>query len=134
MLSFIVPAYNEELELPSTLSAIRAAAAITAEPYEIIVVDDGSTDSTASVAANGGARVLPIQRRHIAAARNAGGRAAQGETLFFIDADTRIGPEHVSGALTQLKSGCVGGGARMEISEEIPQWAKIFVYLFCRLY
>ena len=39
MLSFIVPAYNEELELPSTLSAIRAAAAANSEPYEIIVVE-----------------------------------------------------------------------------------------------
>lgn len=134
MLSFIVPAYNEELELPSTLSAIHAASAATAEPYEIIVVNDGSTDSTAAVAADGGARVLTIQRRHIAAARNAGGRAAQGDILFFIDADTRIRPEHVSGALAKLKGGCVGGGARMEINEEIPQWAKIFVYLFCRLY
>jgi glycosyltransferase involved in cell wall biosynthesis len=134
MLSFVVPAYNEELELPSTLSAIHGAAATAREPYEIIVVDDGSTDSTAGLAADGGARVLRIQRRQIAAARNAGGRAAQGDILFFIDADTRIGPDHVSGALAQLKGGCVGGGARIEINEAIPEWSRIFVYLFGRLY
>jgi glycosyltransferase involved in cell wall biosynthesis len=134
MLSFIVPAYNEELELPSTLSAIRAAAAVNSEPYEIIVVNDGSTDATAAVAATGGARVLTIHRRQIAAARNTGARKARGDILFFVDADTRIAPRHVSAALTALRSGCAGGGARMEINEEIPPWARLFVYLFCKLY
>jgi cellulose synthase/poly-beta-1,6-N-acetylglucosamine synthase-like glycosyltransferase len=51
MISFIIPAYNEELELSSTIAAIRHAAATgTAQPYEIIVVDDASTDATAQVA------------------------------------------------------------------------------------
>ena len=134
MLSFIVPAYNEELELPSTLSAIRAAAAANSEPYEMIVVNDGSTDATAAVAATAGARVLTIHRRQIAAARNAGAREARGDILFFVDADTRIAPQHVLAALTALRSGCAGGGARMEINEEIPPWARIFVYVFCKLY
>jgi glycosyltransferase involved in cell wall biosynthesis len=134
MLSFIVPAYNEELELPATLSSIRAAAAANLEPYEIIVVNDGSTDATAAVAATAGARVLTIHRRQIAAARNAGAHDARGDILFFVDADTRIAPQHVSTALTALRSGCVGGGARMEINEEIPPWARIFAYVFCKLY
>jgi glycosyltransferase involved in cell wall biosynthesis len=134
MLSFIVPAYNEELELPATLSSIRAAAAANLERYEIIVVNDGSTDATAAVAATAGARVLTIHRRQIAAARNAGAHDARGDILFFVDADTRIAPQHVSTALTALRSGCVGGGARMEINEEIPPWARIFAYVFCKLY
>jgi glycosyltransferase involved in cell wall biosynthesis len=134
MLSFIVPAYNEELELPSTLAAIRAAAIASSEPYEIIVVNDGSTDATAALAAAGGARVLTIHRRQIAAARNAGAREARGDILFFVDADTRIAPKHVSAAMAALKSGCAGGGARVEINEEIPRWARIFVYLFAKLY
>lgn len=134
MLSFIVPAYNEELELPATLSAIRAAAAANSEPSEIIVVNDGSTDATAAVAAAAGARVLTIHRRQIAAARNAGASEARGCILFFIDADTRIAAQHVSAALTALSSGCAGGGARMEIKEEIPTWARIFVYVFSKLY
>ena len=46
MISFIVPAYNEEHELSDTLTAIREAASGATGPYEIIVVDDASTDAT----------------------------------------------------------------------------------------
>src|SRR6266566_3573758 len=82
MISFIVPAYNEEHELSKTLAAIRTAASGAAQPYEIIVVDDASTDATPEIASRVGAKVIPINRRQIAAARNAGGRVAQGEDLF----------------------------------------------------
>src|SRR5881296_3640911 len=96
MISFIVPAYNEELELSSTIASIRVAASGVTQPYEIIVVDDASVDATAQIAAVAGARVISIDRRQIAAARNAGARAAQGEYLFFVDADTRIKRTHIA--------------------------------------
>jgi glycosyltransferase involved in cell wall biosynthesis len=134
MLSFIVPAYNEELELPSTLSVIRAAAAASSEPYEIIVVNDGSTDATVAVAAISGARVLTIHRRQIAAARNAGAREARGDILFFVDADTRIAPQHVSGALRALAAGCAGGGARVTTDGWVPLWGRVFVHVFSAFY
>ena len=60
MLSFIIPAYNEELELPLAIAAIRAAAAHAHQPQEIVVVDDASTDRTAEIAAGRGARVVPV--------------------------------------------------------------------------
>jgi glycosyltransferase involved in cell wall biosynthesis len=94
-LSFIIPAHNEEFELARTLGAIRSAVSDVNQPYEIIVVDDASTDATAEIASEVGATVIPINRRQIAAARNAGARAAQGEYLFFVDADTRINRAHV---------------------------------------
>src|SRR2546423_12006986 len=116
MISFIVPAYNEELELPRTIAAIRDAALTgTAEPYEIIVVDDASTDATPEIASRAGAKVIRINRRHIAASRNAGGRAAQGEYLFFIDADTRINRAHITGAIAAMDAGYAGGSARVDI-------------------
>src|SRR5262249_49930810 len=62
-----------------------------------------------------GARVIPINRRQIAAARNAGGRVAQGEYLFFIYADTRIDRSHVSGGTAALEGGYAGGSARGEV-------------------
>jgi GT2 family glycosyltransferase len=134
MISFIVPAYNEEHELAATLSAIRAAASGTAQPYEIIVVDDASTDATPEIALRAGAKVIAINRRQIAAARNAGGRAAHGEYLFFIDADTRIDRAHVSGGIAALESAYAGGSARVEMDGFIPIWGCILLRGFTSVY
>ncbi len=134
MISFIVPAYNEELELPSTIAAIRAAAESAHQEYEIIVVDDASTDATTKVAAEADAQVVSINRRQIAAARNAGARAAHGQILFFVDADTRINSTHLVDAIAALEAGCVGGGARVMTDGVIPLWGRIFVRAFCTIY
>jgi glycosyltransferase involved in cell wall biosynthesis len=135
MISFVIPAYNEELELSATIAAIRHAAATgTAQPYEIIVVDDASTDVTAEIAATAGARVTSINRRQIAAARNAGARAANGQYLFFVDADTRIGQAHVVEGIAALEAGYAGGSARAMMNGFIPLWGRIFVRVFCTLY
>ena len=135
MISFIVPAYNEEHELSDTLAAIREAASGATQPYEIIVVDDASTDATPKIASRAGAKVIPINRRQIAAARNAGARAAQGEYLFFIDADTRINRAHVSGGIAALEGGYAGGSARVAMDGFVPilgthAVARVFVGLF----
>lgn len=134
MLSFVIPAFNEERELPATLRALRVAADASGEPYEIIVVDDASTDATAQLAASAGARVVSVNHRHIAAVRNAGAREARGEVLFFVDADTHIAPQHVSGALTVLAQGFVGGGAWMDIHGEVPAWSRVFARVFSAIY
>jgi glycosyltransferase involved in cell wall biosynthesis len=134
MISFIIPAYNEELELSSSLEAIRAAASGTAQPYEIIVVDDASIDTTAEIAAIAGARVISINRRQIAAARNAGAHAARGEYFFFIDADTRINQTHVVEAIAALEDGYAGGSARVVTDGFIPLWGRVLVRAFCTVY
>jgi glycosyltransferase involved in cell wall biosynthesis len=134
MLSFIVPAYNEELELPRALAAIRAAAEASTQPYEVIVVDDASTDATAQIAKAAGAIVLPVSYRQIAAVRNAGARAASGDIFFFVDADTFILPVHVAAAWAALAAGCAGGGARIMIDGFVPLWGRVFVHVFSALY
>jgi len=134
MISFIVPAYNEELELLSTITAIRVAASRANQPHEIIVVDDASTDATPEIGAQAGAGVISIDRRQIAAARNAGARAAQGQYLFFVDADTRINRTHVAGAITALRVGYAGGSARVVADGFIPLWGRILLRAFCALY
>lgn len=134
MLSFIVPAYNEELELPRALAAIRAAATASRQPYEIIVVDDASTDGTAQIATSAGAIVVPVNYRQIAAVRNAGARAAKGDILIFVDADTFILPVHVSGVRAALAAGCAGGGARVTTDGSVPLWGHIFVRVFSAFY
>jgi glycosyltransferase involved in cell wall biosynthesis len=134
MLSFVVPAYNEEREIAATLLAIRDAADTSKHAYEIVVVDDASTDRTAAIAADLGAGVVRVDRRQIAAARNAGAEAAAGEILFFVDADTRIDPAHVQGALASLENGDVGGSARVDADGTIPRWARVSLAIFSLLY
>ena len=134
MLSFIVPAYNEEHELPRALAAIRAAAEASMQPYEVIVVDDASTDATAQIAKSAGAVVIPVHYRQIAAVRNAGARAARGDVFFFVDADTSISSAHVLGAQAALAAGCAGGGARVTTDGSVPLWARVFVHVFSAFY
>ena len=76
--SFVIPAWNEEKLLGPTLDALHPAAASLGTSYEIVVADDASDDATPDVARARGARVVRCGGRHIAAARNAGARAASG--------------------------------------------------------
>ncbi len=133
MLSFVVPAYNEEKYLGPTLAAIRSAAEEVGEPYEIVVADDASSDATAAVAEQGGARVVRVEKRQIAGTRNAGARASGGEAIFFVDADTRVNGPLVAEALAALRAGAVGGGARVRMDPS-PFWATAFMAVFNPVY
>jgi glycosyltransferase involved in cell wall biosynthesis len=134
MISFIIPAHNEERELPQTIEAIQRAAQTTGRPFEIIVVDDSSTDATGAIAAKYGAGVVSVHSRHIAAARNAGARVSRGEILFFVDADTRITARHITAATNALAEGCSGGSARLRFDGTVPFWALVFFKMFCAVY
>lgn len=129
MISFIVPAYNEERLIGGTLAALHEAMAGLRRDYEIIVVDDNSSDQTAAIAANAGARVIPVYLRHIAATRNAGACQAAGNLLFFVDADTQVNQAVITAALEVLRQGAVGGGAAVRFGGELPRYAKFFVAL-----
>jgi glycosyltransferase involved in cell wall biosynthesis len=124
MLSFIVPAHNEERFLGATLESIHAAARGIGLPYEIVVTDDASTDATVAVAEQGGARVVSVNHRKISAVRNSGARAARGERLVFVDADTQVDEAVVRAALAAMDRGAVGGGAGARFSEAAPGWAS----------
>jgi len=128
-LSFIVPAYNEERGLGATLDAIRQAASVTGEPYEVIVVDDASTDQTSAVAASHGATVIRVAHRQIAASRNAGARAAAGDLLFFVDADTTVNANILRSAIEAVRNGAVGGGAAVAFDGPIPLYARLLLQL-----
>ena len=125
MLSFVVPAHDEEAEIVATVRAIRAAAVAVQVAHEIIVVDDASTDRTGERARAQGAHVVRVEHRHIAAARNAGARAATGDNFVFVDADTRIDAALVAGLRKVMAAGAVGGGAAVRFDEPTPRWLKI---------
>ena len=132
MISFIVPAYNEERLLGATLDALRAAALATGEPYELIVADDGSTDHTAAIAAQHGAILVSVAHRQIAATRNSGARKANGDWLIFVDADTLVSEAVVRSAVEALRSGAVGGGAAVEFDGTVPLYARLLLPVLVR--
>ena len=125
MLSFVVPAHDEEASIAATLRAIRSAAASAETPFEIIVVDDTSSDRTTERAMAEGAQVLRIERRQIAAARNAGARAGRGDVFVFVDADTLIGADVVNGLLRAIGTGAIGGGAAVRFDAPTPRWLDV---------
>lgn len=116
MISLIIPAHDEARLIGGTLRALHAAARELQLTYEVVVVDDASTDATAQIARDLDARVLQVAHRHIAATRNAGARFAGGDRLVFVDADTRIDAAVLGAALRALDAGAAGGGATVELS------------------
>ena len=104
IVTFIVPAHNEAAYLPRCLgSIVRLNRPLVVSGIEVLVVDTGSTDATPDIAAEYGARVLRMPGACVAAARNAGAKAAAGHVLAFVDADCELhsewltcGCEHLS--------------------------------------
>ena len=124
MISFVIPAHNEEALLGRTLAAVLAAGRELAEPSEVIVVNDASTDRTGEIARASGAHVVDVANRQIAATRNAGARATVGDQLIFVDADTVVTPRLVKAALRALSRGCVGGGCLIRLDGRVPLYGR----------
>jgi len=100
LISVIIPALEEEEALPGCLASVAAQAG----PLEVIVVDGGSRDRTTELARAAGAAVLscpPGRARQL----NSGARAARGEVLLFLHADSRLPP----GALAALRRAAARG-------------------------
>ena len=131
MISFIIPAHNEALWIGKCLGSIRASMEKLGEPYEVVVVDDASTDATRQIAEGAGARAFRVQFRKVAAVRNAGAREARGEVFFFVDADTQVTEKAVAAALAVLRSGAAGGGCVFDFDGAIPLWAQIAHFASC---
>ena len=134
MMSFIIPAYNEQDLIGHTLSAVHEAARTVGEAYEIIVVDDASSDRTAAIAAAQGARVVTVHHRQIAATRNAGARVATGARFVFVDADTEVNEAVVRAAVTAMQQGAVGGGCGFRFDGVLPLYGRCVQLLAVSLY
>jgi len=125
MISFIIPAHNEDELLGRTLTALREAAELLAHPFEIIVVNDASTDTTSAIATAHGANLVNVSLRQIGMVRNAGARAAAGDMFIFVDADTIVPPDTLRAAFHALETGAIGGGATISFDEPPGWWARM---------
>jgi glycosyltransferase involved in cell wall biosynthesis len=117
--SLIIPAYNEERLLGRLLDSVDAARTAygRGDAIEVIVADNASSDRTAVIAAARGCRVITVEKRVIAAARNAGARAARGEFLAFVDADAQVHPDtflEIDRTLADPRVVAGATGARLE--------------------
>ncbi len=104
MISFIIPAFNEQAVIADTLKNITIFA--PRDEFEVILVDNGSTDDTASIATNLGAKVVACGSGTIAAVRNYGVKHSRGDILVFIDADvllTESWQKHIQAQITELR-------------------------------
>ena len=110
-ISVIVPAYNAAATIAECMAALSNQSLPQSE-YEVIVVDDGSTDNTADIAARYGARVLRQANSGPAVARNKGIAEARGAVILFTDADCAPAPEWIQEMVAPLDDpqieGCKG--------------------------
>ena len=135
--SVVLPAFNEEKLLPAALAAVKAAAsAFTARgwDWECVVCDNNSTDRTAELARAACARVVFEPVNQIGRARDAGARAANGEWLIFIDADSTPSEALFTAIADRIAAGrALGGGSTVELEPGTPRYAR-FVCGFWNLW
>jgi glycosyltransferase involved in cell wall biosynthesis len=118
-ISIVIPAFNEERLLGGTLRSIQNGIA----PFkrrgwsvELIVCNNNSTDRTAEIATEAGAKVVFEPVNQIARARNRGAEAATGKWLIFVDADSHPSAELFDDVAKQIESGrCLAGGSVVKL-------------------
>lgn len=124
-LSFVIPAFNEEKYLADCLRCIDAAVAACAQTHsfstETIVVDNNSSDDTAGIATQAGATVVFEPVNQISRARNTGARAATGDWLTFIDADSHLSAELLADVLVLIEGGAHIGCGSLLVMPDMPQ-------------
>ncbi len=131
MISIIIPAYNEEALLGETLRAVRASADVGGAPYEIIVVDDGSTDGTAAAVEHWGAEhdgilLLRQQNQGKGAAIRAAIPHITGEIVVIQDADMEYDPAEVPALIEPIVRGAADAVYGSRLSGGKPQRAYLF--------
>lgn len=113
IVSVVIPTYNHERYIAEALDSVLAQ---TYKDYEVIVVDDGSTDNTREVVKSYGDAVRYIyqQNKRMSAARNTGIRAAQGEYIAFLDSDDTWYPQKLEKQMKLFElyptAGLINGG------------------------
>jgi glycosyltransferase involved in cell wall biosynthesis len=127
-LSIVIPAFNEARLIEHCLESVAASIAAnrtSSFTSEIIVVDNNSTDNTAELAREAGAKVVFEPINQIGRARNAGAAHATGDWLLFLDADSLLIPGLLADILQMIESGkYVGCGSTLHM-DRLPWWAAL---------
>lgn len=111
--SVIIPAYNEAHSIGYTLEELREGLEELGLGYEIIVVDDGSSDGTSEVASGRGCRVIRHRaNRGYGASLKTGIQAAGKDVVLFYDADGQFDPADIKNLLEGLSSADMAAGVR----------------------
>jgi glycosyltransferase involved in cell wall biosynthesis len=131
--SIVIPAYNEERLLPTTLDLVEVAAKSAFKTrgweWEIVVCDNNSSDRTAEIARAAGAKVIFEPVNQIGRARDTGARAALGKWLIFIDADSTPSAGLFADIAEQIVAGrAIGGGVTVRLDSEAPWHARLFAF------
>lgn len=101
MLSIIIPAYNAANDLQECLLSLQANIPV---PYEILVVNDASTDNTPQIAQTFETRLFSLPKRSgPASARNLGSHEARGQWLFFLDSDVTVHSDTITRAFAHFQ-------------------------------
>jgi len=121
MLSIVIPAYNEECGIGQTLDELKSVLASQAMTYEIIVVDDASTDQTAHIARQKGVQLISHKKnRGYGASIKTGVRKAMHETILITDADGTYPAKAIPEIMEQMKEADMVVGARVGKQVSIP--------------
>ncbi|MBI4678833.1 MAG: glycosyltransferase [Elusimicrobia bacterium] len=132
-LSVLIPAFNEEKLLRECLWSVRGALKACARPgweSEVVVCDNDSTDATAAIAREEGAKVVFEPHRQISRARNAAAAAAAGGWLLFIDADSVLSPGVLEEMFETAESGRIVGGGCLIAFDFMPGAVRFAVRLW----
>ena len=128
LVSVVLPVFNGELFLSEAIESVLAQ---TWSPVELIVVDDGSTDRSAEIARGYPLTYLHQENSGVAAARNRGIEAAQGELVSFVDQDDVWLPDKLERQVAALRADRAAGicSCRFEMflqpGDELPDWADV---------
>lgn len=123
-ISVVLPAFNEEGNVQHAVKRARSAAARLAARVEVIVVDDGSSDSTAAEARRAGACVVSHGRnRGYGAALRSGFAAASQPWIFQMDCDNQFDPEELGRLVDRTGDAQIIIGIR---AQRADQWRRIW--------
>jgi glycosyltransferase involved in cell wall biosynthesis len=129
-LSVVMPVYNAEGTLAECLTRLYKSAF---GDFEVVIVDDGSTDGSRAIASSFPVRIVPTDGRvGPAAARNLGARVAEGDVIFFIDSDVMVQPDTLARVAARFERGDVEGivgvqSAAMRHRDLVSQYKNLWM-------